>query len=88
MVRAIRPGGGLGSLPWFACPRWRVATYFGAWSRFWRPRVDRPDHGETVATEAIVSTAWRAISSRGDPAALVGRDARGWEGGHSGRSSP
>ena len=48
---------------------------------FWRPRVDRPGHGETVATGAIVFTAWRAISSRGDPAGLIGRDARGWEGG-------
>ena len=42
VVSAKQPGGDVGSLPWFACPRWRVATYFGAWSRFWRPRVDRP----------------------------------------------
>ena len=82
MVASVsQPGGVLGSLPWFACPGWWVATYFGAWSRFWRPRVDRPDHGETVAREAIVFTAWRAISWRGDPAALVRCDARGLGGG-------
>ena len=88
VVRAMQPGGVLGSLPWFACPRWRVATCFGAWSRFWRPRVDRPGHGETAATGAIVFTAWRAISWRGDPAGLVGCDARGVGRGRSGRSSP
>ena len=88
VVRAKQPGGDLGSLPWFACPRWRVATFFGAWSRFWRPRVDRPGHGETVASGAIVFTAWRAISWRGDPAGLVGCDARGVGRGRSGRSSP
>ena len=79
MVASVnQPGGNLGCLSWFACPRWRVATYFGAWSRLWRPRVDRPGHGETVATGAIVFTAWRAISWRGDSAGLVGCGARGW----------
>ena len=72
---------------WGVCRGSRV--HDGGWPRisvrgraFWRPRVDRPDHDETAATEAIVFTARRTISPRevitpGWLDATLG----GWEGG-------
>ena len=49
---------------------------------FWPPRVDRPGHDETVATEAIVLTAWRAASPREViPPDRLGATRGGWEGG-------